>query len=282
MPQSLWVALCLSFASHSLASNSITISLAPRAANAPVSSPLLSSFAGFGIEPSNLFAYTGGDEPNYLSLQLLRNLADYSGAPPHIRIGGNTQDYILYDKNHTDYFWQWNADSTAQGVIAADAIIIGPAYFKALDRFPTGTPITFGLNLAYSAPDHVEQLVTTAQAVVDSLRNVKLFSFEIGNEPDLYLQNMMRSGAWDGQAYTKQFLDRAEAVYNRVLEPAGIPPNFFEPTSTASTIGNTFEIFQLINSGLMDGVNGQQYMSSWNQHDYFYCTYTTIRLLQLR
>lgn len=50
------------------------------------------SFAGFGIEPSNLFSFTGGnDYINHFSVQLLENLAQYSGQPPHLRIGGNTQ-----------------------------------------------------------------------------------------------------------------------------------------------------------------------------------------------
>ena len=39
------------------------------------------SFAGFGIEPSNLFSFTGGDDVNHFSMQLLQNLADYSGEP---------------------------------------------------------------------------------------------------------------------------------------------------------------------------------------------------------
>lgn len=37
------------------------------------------SFAGFGIEPSNLFAFTGADTANELSVNLLSNLANYTG-----------------------------------------------------------------------------------------------------------------------------------------------------------------------------------------------------------
>lgn len=42
-----------------------------------------------GIEPSNLYSYTGGSTTNALSVNLLNNLANYTGAPPHLRIGGN-------------------------------------------------------------------------------------------------------------------------------------------------------------------------------------------------
>lgn len=37
------------------------------------------SFAGFGIEPSNLFAFTGGADTNTLSMNLLGNLGNYTG-----------------------------------------------------------------------------------------------------------------------------------------------------------------------------------------------------------
>ena len=57
-------------------------------------------------------------EPRF-SIQLLQNLADYSGSPPHIRLGGNTQDYMVYDPDYEDFGWKKNPNSTAQGVIAA-------------------------------------------------------------------------------------------------------------------------------------------------------------------
>ena len=96
------LALSLCLAVLSLAQN-LTLSPAPRAANASVSAVLSPSFAGFGIEPSHLFQYTGDSTPNLLSIGLLQNLADYSGAPPHIRLGGNAQDYALYDADYKDF-----------------------------------------------------------------------------------------------------------------------------------------------------------------------------------
>lgn len=229
------------------------------------------SYAGFGIEPSNLFSFTGGDVPNTFSVQLLQNLADYSGGPPHIRLGGNTQDYLVYDATNTQYKWIANKNSQAQGAIAADSILIGPGYFKALDRFPKDTPVTFGLNMAYMFDDWEDHIVNLAQGAVDGMKNVKLYSFEVGNEPDLWLQNSFRNAPWNGQTYTTQFLDRAEKVYERVLKPAKLPSAFFEAPATASTIGTTFEISQLVDDGIMTGRNGDNYLTVWNQHDYFYC-----------
>ncbi|CAI6342204.1 unnamed protein product [Periconia digitata] len=251
------------------AAQSISLSIQPKRAGAAVSDNLSPSFAGFGIEPSNLFSFTGNDNPNNFTIQLLQNLADYSGAPPHIRLGGNTQDYMLYNESYTKFGWEKNPSSIGKGAIASDSMIIGPGFFKAIDRFPEGTWVTYGLNLAYDGSDAGDLRVKMAQAAVDNLKNTQLYSFEIGNEPDLWLQNGFRTGAWDGKAYTAAFLDAADDIYKQVLKPAGLPAMFFEPPATASTIGNTFEITQLTNNGLLGERDGNYYVGWWNQHDYF-------------
>ncbi|KAJ8109947.1 hypothetical protein OPT61_g7078 [Boeremia exigua] len=250
----------LSLSQLALAQSSLSLSPATTAPDS-ASEYLDASFSGFGIEPSNLFSFTGNENPNMLSVKLLQNLADYSGAPPHIRLGGNTQDYMLYDPEYTNIGWKKNPSSTAQGNIAADSMIIGPGYFEALNRFPKDTPVTYGLNLAYMEDDWEERIVTAAQAAVSGMTNVKLYSFEVGNEPDLWLQNTFRTAPWSGKEYTEQFLDRAEAVYTRVLQPAGLPSSFFESPATASTIGTTFEITQLVSDGMMEGRNGDNYVT---------------------
>ncbi|KAF2275583.1 uncharacterized protein EI97DRAFT_419885 [Westerdykella ornata] len=240
------------------------------AADAVISNPLDPSFAGFGIESSNLFDFTGHEEPNRFSLQLLQNLAEFSGRPPYIRVGGNTQDYMLYDKNHSAWHWINNPSCKGRGTVPSDSMVIGPRFFESLDRLPSGTPLTLGLNLGYVGTDYEDKLVEFAAAAVNSLKNVMLRSFEIGNEPDLYLQNQLRAGAWAGDTYTSEFLHRAKLLYEKVLEPAGLPSQFFEPPSSASTIGNTFEILSLAKAGLLGTYDGREYVASWNQHNYFY------------
>ncbi|KAE8828631.1 hypothetical protein PTNB85_07819 [Pyrenophora teres f. teres] len=248
-----------------------SISLSP-ATTAPngASDYINPSFAGFGIEPSNLFSFTGADTINQFSVQLLQNLADYAGAPPHLRIGGNTQDYMIFNNTNQQFAWLNNKNSQAQGAIAADSMIIGPNYFAAIDRFPKDSPITFGLNMAYMDSDYQDDIINMAQGAIDGLKNTKLYSFEVGNEPDLWLQNQFRTAPWNGQVYTNQWLDRCSVVYENVLKNAGLPSSFFEAPATASTIGTTFEIKQLVSDGIMDGKDGNKFLATWNQHDYFY------------
>ncbi|KAL1384350.1 hypothetical protein HDK64DRAFT_311964 [Phyllosticta capitalensis] len=230
-------------------------------------------YAGFGIEPSNLFSYTGAASANEFSVNLMQNLADYSGKPGHIRLGGNTQDYFLYKVDMNDWKVANNPNSKGQGSIASDADIIGPRFFQAVSRFPKGTPVTFGLNLAYNLDDYLDQITLMASAALNNLSNVDLVSFEIGNEPDLYAQNGFRTGSWSGTTYVNEWKTRAQAVWERVLSPAGgWTPKSFEGPCTASTIGTTFEINQLVSNGVQAkvGTASTDFLATWNQHDYLY------------
>ncbi|KAI5246018.1 hypothetical protein E4T42_06543 [Aureobasidium subglaciale] len=251
------------------------ISLTP-AASAPAASGISQvvgpSFAGLGIEPSNLFSFTGRDTPNRLSINLLQHLTNYSGAPPHLRLGGNTGDQMVWDASHTSFNIGKNPSPEESNPTPADGSVFGPGYLEALERFPTGMPITFQLNMAYDMGDRLEKIDETAAAVIDGLNNTSLYSFEIGNEPDLYLQawQIQRNGTWNGQMYTQQWLERAESVCNNVLKPRGMDCDFFEAAQTASTISTTFTLKDMVDAGISDEYNGTTYLSSWNQHDYFY------------
>ena len=258
--------------SFAVAQGTVSLSITPQP-TAGVSKIVNPSFAGFGIEPSNLYSFTGGSNVNELTNNLLSNLANLTGTPPHLRIGGNTEDYMIYDASMNDYVVENNPNPSGQGVYASDSMIIGPRYFEVINRLPDNTPITFGLNLAYQESDYIDRITTMAHQAVNRLTNVSLVSMEIGNEPDLYLQNMFRSDPqWGGQEYSQQWLTRANAVYNQVLEPRGIASNFFEPACTASTIGTSFMIEDLVSFDITQNANGssKSLVSQWNQHDYYY------------
>lgn len=255
--------------------HAVSISLTP-AASAPAASGISQvvgpSFAGLGIEPSNLFSFTGGETPNQLSINLLQHLTDYSGAPPHLRLGGNTGDHMVWDASYQGFSLGQNPHQEETNPTPADGSVFGPGYLEALERFPKGMPVTFQLNMAYDMGDRLEKINEAAAAVVDGLNNTSLYSFEIGNEPDLYLEGwqQMRNGTWNGQLYTQQWLERAESVCNNVLKPRGKTCDFFEAAQTASTIGTTFTISDLVDAGIQNATGGSTYLSSWNQHDYFY------------
>lgn len=209
------------------------------------------------------------------TVRLMQNLADYSGRPGSLRIGGNTQDNFLYQEDMDEFAVKSNLNSVGQGNYASDRYIIGPRYFEAISRFPNDTPVTFGLNMAYYQADYLDQITDMASAAVRKLTSLDLVAFEVGNEPDLYLENHFRNGSWTGQMYVKEWVNRAQAVYERVLRPAGLTVDFFEGPCSASTIGTTFEISQLVVDGIQadvrtQGANNLPYLRAWNQHDYLY------------
>lgn len=180
---------------------------------------------------------------------------------------------MIYDSSQNEWAQVKNTNAQGQGSIKWDSMLIGPRFFEAANRFPKGTPVTWGLNLAYDDDDAVDRVVTMAQQVVDRCTNLDLVAFEIGNEPDLYYASSnYRNSTWSGQVYTDQWLTRAEAIYSQVLEPAGLRRSFFEPGATSHTSGTTFGISDLVSYGITDKTNGSSYVAVWNQHDYTYFT----------
>ena len=279
MPSPLWFLLgshiiSLAVAQDDAVALAASATLALTAQPTPGSSALIApSFAGFGIEPSNLFSFTGGSEPNELSINLLNNLAGYTGTPPHFRIGGNTQDNMQYRPDYNK--WEVGLNPSPKGAggwYPTDYLLFGPKYFEALNRFPKNTPITFGLNMADQISGYMGRIVETAHAAFHNLPNLKLVSFEIGNEPDLYIEANYRQGSWSGQEYVKEWLQRANTVWGTVLKPFNVRENFFEPGCTASTIDTTFTVDDLIQDGVTKKVNNTKgsYTASFNQHDYYY------------
>ncbi|KAI1090099.1 glycoside hydrolase family 79 protein [Rostrohypoxylon terebratum] len=215
----------------------------------------------------------GGAQPNTLTLNLLNNLASYAGKPPHVRIGGNTQDYMIFQETQNDWSWANNPNPTGHGAFKPDSMIIGPRFFEVANRLPEGTTVTWGLNLAYEQDDFIDKITTMANQALSKCPNLNITSFEIGNEPDLYAQNGFRIGPWGGQIFTQEWLARASAIYTQVLAAKGVPSNFFEAAATASTIGTDFEIANLVSFGVSAAAaagSPTPYLSGWNQHDYYY------------
>lgn len=253
-----------------------SVSLTPPANSnsaSPLSPVLTPSYAGLGIEPTSLFQFTGTTSRNNLTFQLLTNLANYTGVAPHIRVGGNAGDTMLYNASAPGFVIYNKPNPTGNGYSTqSDALYFGPDYYKAMDYLPKGTPITYGLNLAWQGSGWLDTIVAQANASINGVSNVNIVGFEIGNEPDLYHQNGFRpSSSWGIDTFASEWQEAALAIYNGVLKPLNIGTNFFEPAATATTAtstGEPYEIQYLASSAVAvdDGI----YVAGWNQHDYYY------------
>lgn len=259
----------------------VSLSPAQNAQNAgsTISNTINPSYAGFGIEPSDLFVFVGTSSPLQLTYNLLSNLANYTGAPPHIRVGGNAGDTMLYDDSVTGYALQQNPNPTGSGYSRpSDYYFFGPDYFKVIDYFPNGTPVTYGLNLAYEGSDALQRIVAQASAALNYIgtsgnNSPKLYSLEIGNEPDLYVDLGYRQSGWSVTNFGNDWASRAQAVYNQSLQSKGINTNFFEVAATATTAskaGQAFRISNLVANSQGVAVDNGVYVAGWNQHDYYY------------
>ncbi|KAF1998084.1 glycoside hydrolase family 79 protein [Amniculicola lignicola CBS 123094] len=72
----------------------IVIAAKPTSAGEPV----LQSFVSFSIEFAFFPDFAGNkNTPNTFSENLLNNFQSLQGSKPNIRVGGNTQDYVLFD-----------------------------------------------------------------------------------------------------------------------------------------------------------------------------------------
>ncbi|CDU21947.1 uncharacterized protein SPSC_00577 [Sporisorium scitamineum] len=250
----------------------------PSSAGSVISNTINPSYAGFGIEPSDLFIYTGTTSANQLTFNLLSNLANYTGAPPHIRVGGNAGDTMLYDQSVTAYALEQNPSASGQGnARPSDYYLFGDNYFKVMNYFPKNTPITYGLNLAYQGSDALQRIVQQAGAAFDNIgsggNGSKLYSLEIGNEPDLYIDLGYRSSSWSPTDFGNEWASRAEAIYNQTLKSRGVSSDFFEVACTATTASKNGQPFRIANLvGNTQGVAADNgiYVAGWNQHDYYY------------
>lgn len=100
--------------------------------------PALSSFS---IETAFFISYIGNiTNPNILTQNLLRNLAERTGVPPEVRIGGITADST---------YWNASLDTALFNFIDSSGTLhnttIGPDFYEATKLLPKGTKIIMDL-----------------------------------------------------------------------------------------------------------------------------------------
>jgi hypothetical protein len=129
---------------------------------------------GFSI-PEQLMGLPGQTNPIYR--QLVKNLLAYGAGPLVIRMGGNSADT--------------SGEPTASTV--------GPMAEVAKD---TGAKFTLGVNLG---SDNVQLAVDQARNYASNMPPGSLEAIEIGNEPDLYSKNGLRSSSYTFSGYFADF-----------------------------------------------------------------------------
>ncbi|KAF7194773.1 Beta-glucuronidase [Pseudocercospora fuligena] len=180
-------------------------------ANVPVecSSPadagkLLDGFVSFSIEFSSFPDFAGNSAaPNTFSDNLLSNLRDLQGTKPYVRVGGNTQDFAIFNASQK---------VASIGIVNPDispdypsTLTIGPAYFESYKTW-SDVKYSHGFNLGKNSSAARKALVESAPFACKTFQdNDRLLSWELGNEPDLY-PGKIRPVNWTESQYVAEWL----------------------------------------------------------------------------
>ncbi len=145
--------------------------------------------------------------PNNFSYNLLSSIASYQGTKPHIRVGGNTQDYALYNSSLPDA--TFGIVDPSKSPDYPTTLQIGKSFFESYQTWPD-VQFSHGYNLAKNSTEDHDLLLESASVACKALGGGKLLSWELGNEPDLYKtssQGHVRPPSWNESDYVNEWLN---------------------------------------------------------------------------
>lgn len=166
------------------------------------------------LEPSRLIYSLGNkSSPNTFSDNLLNNLGYLQGDKPYIRVGGNTQDYAIYNGNLTVAL-----NGTVNATRSPDyptTIEIGPSFFESYSTWPN-VKFSHGFNMGgNNDPRAQDTLTQTAELACKALGTDKLYVWEYGNEADLFAtsaQGPVRPSSYNESDYVNEWLDGVAVI----------------------------------------------------------------------
>ncbi|KAJ8106372.1 hypothetical protein ONZ43_g7086 [Nemania bipapillata] len=201
-----------SAATATIVSN-VSSSYGPFVADIIVGQPL-DGFVSYSIEFSSFPDFAGNvSNPNKFSNNLLNNLGYLIGTKPYIRVGGNTQDYAIYNPNLT-----FALNGTINATRSPDyptTIEIGPSYFESYLTWPN-VKFSHGFNMGGNHDDRQwATLLQTAEIACKTLGKERLYWWEYGNEPDLFAtssQGPVRPSSYNESDYVTEWLAATRAI----------------------------------------------------------------------
>lgn len=178
--------------------------------------------------------------PNDFSYNLINNLGNVMGTKPYFRVGGNTQDYALYSATQKEALVGIVNPSRSKDY--PTTITIGDAYFESYQTWP-GVKFSHGFNLGLGGnkSEGWQTLVDTIPLVCKALSHDNLYTWEYGNEPDLYsvsAQGPVRPKTWDEETYVFQWQNGTKAIREGIAKDcpelaAKGQPKFMAPSFAA-------------------------------------------------
>ncbi|KAK4180146.1 hypothetical protein QBC36DRAFT_343164 [Triangularia setosa] len=171
-------------------------------------SEIFDGFVSFSIEFSSFPDFAGNNShPNTFSDNLLENIKHLTGTKPYIRVGGNTQDYALYNAS-LPYALNGTFDPK-RSLDYPTTIYIGPSYFESYNTWKD-VKFSHGFNLGLGANTSAgwQTLLDTVPLACKALSGGKFYLWGYGNEPDLFstaAQGPVRPPSWNESTYVWQW-----------------------------------------------------------------------------
>ncbi|KAL6879248.1 glycoside hydrolase family 79 protein [Trichoderma novae-zelandiae] len=230
----------------------------------------LDGFVSYSIEFASFPEFAGNkSSPNLFSYNLINNLGALAGSKPYIRVGGNTQDYALYNASQK---------TSLVGIVDPSrspdyptTIHIGPSYFESYGTWP-GVKFSHGFNLGLGGnrSEGWQTLSDTVPLACMALGHGNLYTWEYGNEPDLYstsAQGPVRPSNWNESTYVWQWLNGTAEIKKQVLKHCPALALFGEPTFMAPSFAGTGNHLKAITT-FQDGLDKNNNIEYFSTHNY--------------
>ncbi|KAJ8521136.1 hypothetical protein ONZ45_g2122 [Pleurotus djamor] len=242
--------------------------LAP--STAPTLSPTLLSLS---LEQDRWTDWSGSTSRNEFFFNTLDNIKQLTGEAPQIRIGANSEDHTDFRKDVPFAEGVFPAPSSTVPYPEALSLTVGDEYYLTARFLPPGTHVIWGVNFGRN---NITAAFFEARAIAGAFASqtmktagITLDFVEIGNEPDLYKNNGLRSSSYTSAQYTQEWIKFA----SNVSVAAGITASSHTKLLGASfagsshTTGNSFSPQAIFNQGILDSAPGKL-MTTLSQHRY--------------
>ncbi|KAJ7685454.1 hypothetical protein DFH06DRAFT_1264692 [Mycena polygramma] len=225
------------------------------------SRPLNSALTSLSFDPAFWVEFWGNKtHPNEFSMQMIKNIAQRTGAYPIIRPGGVTQDSSLFDPAGGSP--TRTTDNTTGAIYRTTW---GPAFYESFTAFPRGTRFTVPLNFGNDSFAIASAQAAAAVHYVDK-REERIFAFELGNEAGNYKATQRNLSTWGPGAYVAEWKNWT-AMINAAL-PAPLRTRWWAGSDgiTPATVTVALQTEDLIARGIDD----PPIVREFSQHMYAY------------
>ncbi|KAI0686429.1 glycoside hydrolase family 79 protein [Cytidiella melzeri] len=230
---------------------------------------LSQNLLGFSIEQDRWPDWSGTHSRNEFTHNALVNLGQLTGKPTKIRVGANSEDRTVWSPTVTINEDVFPPPSTLTPYPEATQVTVGDGYY-ALSRFlPTGTHMTWGINLALDNATNAQNMANSILKAFSSatVRQAGVFLdlLEIGNEADLYANNGLRPSGWTVAEYVADWINIstpvAQAITSQPLTAGSVH------IQAASFAGQGFTPREIFSLGILGSTPGNL-VSVISQHRY--------------